>query len=115
MFEFINRVAGVKTAPFFLIDVLVISGLIDFIVSYTDAESGEVLHRSMYTLHCFHHHRFVYVRCNIVKNFTVFTTLDFPDPKQGFPIRFFLLIEDWFGNDVSQASYCLEFTGRLDG
>lgn len=78
MFEFVNKVAGVKTAPFFLIDVPVISGLVDFTVSYTDAETGEVLHRSMHALHCFHHHRFVYVRCDIVKNFTIFTTLDFP-------------------------------------
>lgn len=90
MYEFVNKVAGMKTALFFLIDVLVISGLIDFIVSYTDAESGEVLHQSMYTLHCFHHHRFVYVRCDIVKNFTVFTTLDSPWPKTGIPYSFFL-------------------------
>ena len=45
MFEFVNKVAGVKTAPFFLIDVPIISGLVDFTVSYTDAETGEVLHR----------------------------------------------------------------------
>ena len=78
MYEFVNKVAGMRTALFFLIDVLVISGQVDFTVSYTDAESGEMIYSSMYTLHCFHHHRFVYVRYDIVKNFTVFTTPDFP-------------------------------------
>lgn len=81
MFEFVNKVVGVKTAPFFLIDVLVIGGLIDFIVSYTDAETGKVLHRSMHALHRFHHHRFVYVTYDSMKNFTVFTAIAFTTRK----------------------------------